>query len=61
MLLILTLNKQTLRVTQKLRQFPKQDWFSLVTPKTQTEGKSMLDAMMRTETVYPSHQNGDTA
>ena len=26
-------------------EFPKRDWFSLVTRETQTEGKSTLDAM----------------
>ena len=42
-------------------EFPKRDWFSLVTRETQTEGKSMLDAMTQTERVYSSNQNGDTA
>ena len=41
--------------------FPKQDWVSLVTPETPTEGKSTLDAMTQTERVYSSNRNGDTA
>ena len=42
-------------------EFAKRDWFSLVTRETQTEGKSMLDAMTQTERVYSSNRNGDTA
>ena len=42
-------------------EFPKQDWLSLVTPETPTEGKSTLDAMTQTERVYSSNRNGDTA
>ena len=41
-------------------EFPKRDCF-LVTRKTQTEGKSTLDAMTQTERVYSSNRNGDTA
>ena len=36
-------------------EFPKRDWFSLITWETQTEGKLTVDAMTR-----PSYQNGDT-
>ena len=42
-------------------EFPKRDWFSLVTLETQMEVKSTLDAMMQTDKVYSSNQNGDTA
>ena len=42
-------------------EFAKRDWFSLVTRETQTEGKSMLDAMTQTDRVYSSNRNGDTA
>ena len=42
-------------------EFPKQDWLSLVTPETPTEGKSTLDAMTQTERAYSSNRNGDTA
>ena len=41
-------------------EFPKRDWFSLVTLETQTEVKSTLDAMTQTDRVYSSNQNGDT-
>ena len=42
-------------------EFPKRDWFSLVTRETQTEGKSTLDAMTQTERIYSSNRNEDTA
>ena len=42
-------------------EFPKRDWFFLVTRETETEGKSTLDAMTQTERVYSSNRNGDTA
>ena len=42
-------------------EFPKRDWFSLVTREIKTEGKSRLDAMMLTDRVYSSNRNGDTA
>ena len=41
--------------------FPKQDWFSLVTRETQTEGKLTVDAMIQTVRVYSSNRNGDKA
>ena len=41
-------------------EFPKQDWFSLVTRETQTEEKLTLDAMTQTDRVYSSSWNGDT-
>ena len=41
-------------------EFPKRDWFSLVTRENQTEGKSTLDAMMQRDRVYSSNRNGDT-
>ena len=61
MLLILTLSKQTSQVTQKLTEFPKRNWFSLVTRETQTEGKLTVDAITQTDRVYSSNRNGDTA
>ena len=42
-------------------EFPKRDWFSLVTRETQKERKSILDAMMQADRVYSSNRNGDTA
>ena len=42
-------------------EFPKRDWFSLVTRETQTEGKSTLNAMTQADRVYSSNRNGDTA
>ena len=42
-------------------EFPKRDWFSLVTRETQTEEKLTLDAMTQTDRVYSSSWNGDTA
>ena len=41
-------------------EFPKRDWFSLVTRETQTEGKLTLDAMTQTDRVYTSDRNGVT-
>ena len=37
-------------------EFPKRDWFSLVTREIKTEGKSTLDAMMLTDRVYSSNK-----
>ena len=42
-------------------EFPKRNWFSLVTREVQTEGKSALDAMTQTDRVYSSNRNADTA
>ena len=42
-------------------EFPRWDWFSLVTWETQMDGKSMLDVMTRTDSVYLTNRNGDTA
>ena len=42
-------------------EFPKQDWFFLVTRETQTEGKFTVDAMTQTDRVYTSNRNGDAA
>ena len=41
-------------------EFPKRDWFSLVTRETQTEGKLAIDAMTQTDSVYTSDRNADT-
>ena len=41
-------------------EFPKRDWFSLVTREIQTEGKLTIDAMTQTDRAYSSVRNGDT-
>ena len=40
-------------------EFPRWDWFSLVTWETQMDGKSTLDVMTRTDSVYLTNRNGD--
>ena len=44
--------------TQK--EFPKRDWFSLVTRETQMDGKLRVDAMTQTGRVYTFDWRGDT-
>ena len=41
-------------------EFPKREWFSLITRETQTERKLTVDAMVQTDRVYISNRNGDT-
>ena len=41
-------------------EFPKREWFSLITQETQTERKLTVDAMVQTDRVYISDWNGDT-
>ena len=41
-------------------EFPKREWFSLITRETQTERKLTVDAMVQTDRVYISDWNGDT-
>ena len=55
MFLILILNMET------QTEFPKPDRFSLVTLKTQTDGKLTTDAKMQTDWVYTTVRNGTTA
>ena len=42
-------------------EFPKQDWFSLITRETQTEETLTVDAMTQTDKVYTSNRNRVTA
>ena len=53
LILILIMETQT--------EFPKRDRFSLVTLKTQTDGKLTTDAKMQTDWVYTTVRNGTTA
>ena len=46
---------------ETLTEFPKPDWFSLITRETQTEGNLTVDAITQTDRVYTSNWNGDTA
>ena len=41
--------------------FPKWDWFSLVTQETQTDRRLKVDAMTQTDRVYTSDWNGNMA
>ena len=41
-------------------EFPKREWFSLITRETQTERKLTVDAMVQTDRVYISDWSGDT-
>ena len=41
-------------------EFPKRDWFSLITGKTQMEKKLMLGVMTHKNRVYTSDWNGET-